>query len=410
VRIGTLVALLRAMATQTGIQNNLRGRFFILAVAALITGCGSSTTTPSSSAGTATTTTNATTTTSTPSTLAISPSSISLVEGGSYTFSASGGSGSGYTFSLASGGSVSGTVSSSGYFLASSSWTGTTFIILTDSAGNETYSTVTITSNSSGSTGTSSLSISPSTITLDENQSYTFAASGGSGSGYVYSVPSGSYGSVNSSTGVYLSPSAWTGTTMLEVTDSENNIAFATITVASSSGGTTSPTLNITGSLLNCAGVAGGSKNINNWQVNGSELRSINDANNSTESPVYCTGLSIAGDIPSTATIQGISVSIFLINQSSNTDGSLLQSMNLMYGGSLLGSAKTLGLSIPGISSSFPTFIEGGTADEWSAYITPAILNSASFGIDIQTYRGKDRLFIGDSSSVLPQVTIYYTE
>jgi hypothetical protein len=375
-------------------------KIFLLVIATLISGCSSSAT-PSTTAA-AGTSAEAT------STLTISPSSISLSEGQAYTFSASGGSGSDYTFMMASGGSVAGSVTTSGYFVAASGWAGTTYIILTDSAGNETYATITV--SGSSSVATTALTFVPSTVTLTEGESYTFSATGGSGTGYVYSVPSGDEGTIDASTGYYVAPTAWTGSTPIQVVDSDGNVAYATVTVTSSSGGTTtsSTVYSLTGTLLNCEGIPN-SSNVNNWQVNGTELRTINDANNYTESPIYCMGWSVAGSIPSTATIQGVSVGIYLINQSSAADGSLLQSMNLINGGTIVGAAKSLSLPIPGNTATFPTFSEGSNTDLWSGYLTPSIVNSASFGIDIQTYRGKDRLFTGDASTNLPQVTIYYT-
>lgn len=266
------------------------------------------------------------------------------------------------------------------------------------------------TANNGMSTLTSTLTISPSSVTLTEGESYTFTVSGGSGTGYTYSVPAGNQGSVTTSSaqGFYVAPSSFTGTTLLQVTDSAGDTVYANITVSTSGGGGTGTTTSITGTLNDCVGVVGGQSNTNNWQVNGTELRTINDSNNYTESPVYCTGLSVAGQIPSTAVIYGVSVSIFLINQSSSTDGSLLQSLSLVDGGALIGSIDSLGLSIPGKNSSFPTFSEGSSSDTWGAALTPSIVNSSTFGIDIQTYRGNDRLFIGESSTIVPQITIYY--
>jgi hypothetical protein len=376
-------------------------KIFLLVIAVLISGCsGSATPSTTTAAGTSAEATG---------TLTISPSSISLSEGQAYTFSASGGSGSGYTFTMASGGSVAGTVSTSGYFVAASGWTGTTYVILADSAGDETYATITVSGSSTSTTTGTTLSFVPSSVTLTEGEAYTFAATGGSGTGYVYSVPSGDEGTIDASTGYYVAPSAWTGTTPIEVSDSEGNVAYATVTITSSSSGTTSSTvLSMTGTLQTCEGIPNGN-NVNNWQVNGTELRTIDDANNYTESPIYCMGLSIAGSIPSTATIQGISVGIYLINQSSAADGSLLQTMNLINGGTILGAAKDLNLAIPGNTATFPTFSEGASTDLWSAYLTPSVVNSSSFGINIQTYRGKDRLFTGDATDNMPQVTIYYT-
>jgi hypothetical protein len=371
-------------------------KLFLLIIAALITGCGSTTATPTSA--TAAGTSAAATTTSSTTTLTVSPSSISLSEGQAYTFTGLGGSNSGYTFTMGNGGSVAGTITTSGTFQAASGWAGTTYVILTDSVGDAAFATIVV-SGSSTVVNSSAISISPSSISLTENQSYTFTASGGSGTGYFYSVPSG-IGSISSSTGLYVAPSS-SGSSIVEVVDSLGNIAYASVTIASNT------VYSMTATLLNCEGVTGGSGNRNNWQINGSQLRTINDSNNYTESPVYCMGLS--AEVPAGATIQGVYVEIFLINQSSTTDGSLLQSLNLIYSGGLMGSQKNLNLAIPGNKATYPNFNEGGNLDTWGAALTSTIVNDPSFGIDIQTYRGNDRLFTGVSGSALPQVTIWYT-
>ena len=163
--------------------------------------------------------------------LTISPSSASVVEGQSTLFTASGGSGSGYSFSMVSGGSSSGTVSSSGEFTAATNWTGTTYVVLADSAGDEVYATVNI---SASSTGTGPLMISPSSASVVEGQSYSFSASGGSGSDYQFSISSGDRGVVTS-TGDFTAPTNYVGPTTLIVVDGNGNTATATITVTQSS-------------------------------------------------------------------------------------------------------------------------------------------------------------------------------
>jgi hypothetical protein len=373
----------------------------LLIIGAIVSGCSSTAATTASSSGTASTTG-----------LTISPTSVSLTEGEAYSFSTSGGSGS-YTYSVMPDGTTStGTVTSAGYYVAPSGWTGTTYLIVADTEGNQNYATVTVTSSSSGtSTGTtgSNIQLSPSSITVAEGGTVSFAASGGYGS-YTYTIDGGT-GSINSSTGLYTAASGATGTTYILVTDSDGDQAIATVTITSSSSGSTSGTVySLTGTLQNCTGVTGGKGNTNNWQVNTGLLRTINDSNNYTESPVHCTGLSIAGQIPSTATITGVTASVYMINQSNKTDGSLLQTLNLINASEPVGTTKSLGLLIPGnTATTFPTFSEGGSADAWGATLSPTIVNSSTFGINIQTYRGNDRLFTGDESGNLPQVTIYYT-
>jgi len=281
--------------------------------------------------------------------------------------------------------------------------------------------------NNSSTTGSSTtgvspttLTISPSTLTLGEGNSYTFTASGGSGN-YSFSVPS-SEGYMDASNGAYTAPSNWTGTISVEATDvTYGTIATATVTITSGSTFTGTPTPtptgtptttsgSMTGTLGTCAGISTWGY-ANNWEVNGNELRTINDPNYYYESPVNCTGLTLTGgSIPTDATIQGVSVSLFLINQSSGFDGSILESITLLSSGSVIGTADAVNAYIPGKSATFPTFTQGQLGNNWGASLTPAIVNDRSFGITIQTYRATNRLFLGEAGSIIPQVTIYYTE
>jgi hypothetical protein len=263
-------------------------------------------------------------------------------------------------------------------------------------------------STTSGAASTAAtIAISPSSVTLSEGGVYTFVGSGGTGT-YTYLLLSG-VGTIDFYSGNYTAPDA-TGSAVVEVIDSSGNIASANITVSSSSStGTVTAISSVTGTLNNCAGIIG-SYGVNNWQVNGTELRTLNDPDYFTESPINCTGLSLAGTVPSDATIVGVSVSIFLINQSSGFDGSILQAMTLINSNAYVGNTSVIGQEIPGKSSAFPTFVEGDSENTWGANLTPAIVNSTSFGVNIETYRGMDRLFLGKSSTVVPQVTIYYTE
>jgi hypothetical protein len=175
------------------------------------------------------------------SALAISPSSVTLTENEGYTFTASGGSGSGYTYAVVSGYTDCGSIeSSTGYFVSASDWTGTGYVSVTDSDGNVSYSEITISTTSSSSV----VSISPSSITLDEGSTYYFTASGGTGS-YTYTIVSGS-GTIGSSTGLFTAPTALSGVTYVEVTDTDGNTAEATITIEATSSSSSTNTTYIT--------------------------------------------------------------------------------------------------------------------------------------------------------------------
>ena len=262
----------------------------------------------------------------------------------------------------------------------------------------------------SSTSASSTLVISPSSVTLTPGTTYNFSASGGSGSGYTFSMYTGStaIGSISTSGYYYAGTSTSGGTDSVLVTDSAGNVAYASVSITSTST-TSSSVLSITGTLTNCVGVTGGSFYENNWQANGTELRTISDQNYFQESPVNCSGLSVAGQIPATATIQGISVGVFLINQTSVADGSLLESMSLINSNSVIGTASLLNSQIPGNTATFPTFTEGSSSNLWGATLTPAIVNSSTFGISMQTYRTYNRLFTGNAASNMPQVTIYYS-
>jgi len=101
------------------------------------------------------------------------------------------------------------------------------------------------------------LTISPATISIVASGTTTFTASGGRGN-YVYSVmPGGSAtGSINSSTGYYTASSA-SGSDTVKVMDSAGDIAYASITVSSTS--TTNPvsTYQICSNNIACGAVVG---------------------------------------------------------------------------------------------------------------------------------------------------------
>ena len=117
----------------------------VIAIFALYQNCGALTSPMSTTTNGARTTTT-TTTTTTGSYLMISPSSTSVAVNGTVTFSASGGSGSGYTFTKVSG---NGTISSSGVF-AAPSYAETDQIKVTDSSGNTANAWINVTTSSTG--------------------------------------------------------------------------------------------------------------------------------------------------------------------------------------------------------------------------------------------------------------------
>ncbi len=153
----------------------------------------------------------------------ISPLTPSVAPRGSRLFTASGGSGTGYTWSLPtnnSGGSINPT---SGAYTAGPTPSTTDTVRVTDSLGNVASTVVTVTAG---------VSISPAAPTLPPRQSQTFTASGGSGTGFTWAmVTSNSGGSIGAASGIYTAGSTGSVSDVIQVTDSLGNTAQATITV-----------------------------------------------------------------------------------------------------------------------------------------------------------------------------------
>ncbi len=162
--------------------------------------------------------------------VSISPAAASTAPKGSFTFAASGGSGAGFTWSLATNAS-GGSITAGGGYTAGPAGSVTDVVQVTDSLGNVASRDVAV---------TAAVSISPVTASVAPTGSQTFSASGGSGgSGYTWSlVTNASGGSVNASTGAYTAGPTGNVTDVVQVTDSLGNTATASVTVmAPPSGG-----------------------------------------------------------------------------------------------------------------------------------------------------------------------------
>jgi len=158
-------------------------------------------------------------------TIIIMPTSITLAPRASTTFLASGGSGTGYSFTLTShpsGGTINAT---SGVYVAGSIGGTTDTVTLADSMGTMTTATVTVGPG---------VSVTPSAPAIAPLGSQTFVASGGSGTGYTYALTTNnSQGSIGASTGVYVAGPNAAVTDVVTVTDSLGNTATVTIAVGS---------------------------------------------------------------------------------------------------------------------------------------------------------------------------------
>jgi len=153
----------------------------------------------------------------------VTPPAPSIAPRGTITLSASGGSGTGYTFAIVTNGSGGAISLLSGVYVAGSVPASTDLVTVTDSLGN---------------TGTASISVgggvavSPSSLTTPPRGSQAFTATGGSGSGYVFTLtshPSG--GTVDATTGAYTAGAIGSATDVLSVADPLGNHSTVTITV-----------------------------------------------------------------------------------------------------------------------------------------------------------------------------------
>jgi len=155
--------------------------------------------------------------------ITVSPASPSVPPRGTLTLSASGGSGTGYTFTL--GGGASGTIAdpANGVYVAGAAPNASALVTVTDSLGN--------TATTSISVGGGIL-VSPSSLTTPPLGSQAFSVSGGSGAGYVFSLPSHpSGGTIDARTGGYTAGASGSTVDGLSVVDSLGNHATVVITV-----------------------------------------------------------------------------------------------------------------------------------------------------------------------------------
>jgi hypothetical protein len=102
--------------------------------------------------------------------------------------------------------------------------------------------------------------------------------------------------------------------------------------------------------------------------------------------------------IPSTATILGVQVILGYLAQSSTTAN--IANVSLYNAGSAIGTAKSPAL---GFTSSVQIMNEGTNTDLWGATLTPAILNSGTFGFGVQVYIASTRVFVQNA-----YITVFY--
>jgi Domain of unknown function DUF11/Bacterial Ig-like domain (group 1) len=155
--------------------------------------------------------------------LTVSPSSTTLSPRQSQTFTAAGGSESGFTFVLTTNGSGGVIDPVTGVYTAGSRGASLDLVTVTDSLGNATTSTITVGPG---------IQVGPASATLAPLGQQSFSVSGGSGSGYTFTLSTNaSGGSINASTGAYTAGASGSVTDVITVADSLGNTASVLVTV-----------------------------------------------------------------------------------------------------------------------------------------------------------------------------------
>ncbi|HEY4183698.1 MAG TPA: Ig-like domain-containing protein [Polyangia bacterium] len=155
--------------------------------------------------------------------LSVSPSSVTVPPRASRTFAATGGSGTGYAFSLSTNASGATINASSGVYLAGAVGAVSDVVRVVDSLGNSTSAPVTVGPG---------VSMSPPASTVSPLGQLTWSVAGGSGSGYTFVLSTNASGAtVNSATGAYVAGATGNVSDVVAVTDSLGNSAMASVTV-----------------------------------------------------------------------------------------------------------------------------------------------------------------------------------
>ncbi len=177
---------------------------------------------------------------------------------GTIAFAVSGGSGTGYTFSVSTNLSSGTIVAGTGAYTAGAIPSVTDVVTVTDSLGNAASTNVTI------GVGVSILPVAPAT---PPRGAVTLAAMGGSGTGYVWSfATNASSGTIDPATGAYVAGPTQNVSDLVRVTDSLGNVATVTVTVGA--GVTIAPALPATPPLGPVAlSATGGSGTGFTWSI-----------------------------------------------------------------------------------------------------------------------------------------------
>jgi hypothetical protein len=155
--------------------------------------------------------------------VSLAPTSPKVAPGGSLSFTASGGSGTGFTFALSTNGSGGTIDAKSGAYLAGDTTDTADTVTVTDSLGNASSVSVAIGDG---------VTLNPPTSTVAPHAQIPFAAQGGSGVGYVFSLATNASGAtIDPSTGAYQAGGMSNVTDVVKVADSLGKSATATVKV-----------------------------------------------------------------------------------------------------------------------------------------------------------------------------------
>jgi uncharacterized protein (TIGR03382 family) len=186
--------------------------------------------------------------------LAVNPSAPAVAPRTRIAFTAQGGSGSGYVWSLQPGPSGGTIDQTTGVYVAGPNGNVTDFVNVIDSVGNTAAISVTVTGPPR---------IAPDNASVATGEKVEFSVTGGSGNGYVWSLeayPSG--GRIDAATGVYVAGNAGGTVDVVKVTDGNGNSATVKVNVAPAvAGGSSGSSGNVDagdGGGCNTSGSRGG--------------------------------------------------------------------------------------------------------------------------------------------------------
>ena len=157
------------------------------------------------------------------SVIAISPSVVVVPPRGSALLSATGGSGAGWTWALATNASGATIVAATGAYTAGQAGSVTDVAQVTDSIGNSATRAITVTAGAS---------VSPATASTLTGGTIQFSASGGSGTGWTWTLPANASGAtIAADTGLYTAGPIGYVSDVVQATDSLGNSATSQVAV-----------------------------------------------------------------------------------------------------------------------------------------------------------------------------------